>query len=148
MPDSTANDVQHLAEMVGRHMYAQDHASHALGITLERIAPGFARVSMQVRKDMLNSHGMLHGGMSFTLADTAFAYACNSYNRNAVATGCDIVYPAAGREGDILTAEAVERHIAGRSGVYDVTVTNQNGEVLALFRGRSRRLQGTVIPST
>ncbi len=147
MPDSTALNEQQLAEMVARQMYERDNNSHALGIAIDGIAPGYARLSMRVRKEMLNSHGMLHGGMSFTLADTAFAYACNSYNLNAVATGCDIIYPAAGREGDLLTAEAVERHLAGRTGIYDVTVTNQDGEVIALFRGRSRHLPGTVVPN-
>ncbi len=145
MPEHAIRARQHLAEAVGRRMYERDHISHALGITLEAIRPGYARLTMRVRQDMLNSHQLLHGGMTFTLADTAFAYACNSHDRTAVATGCNIVFPATGHEGDQLTAEAVECHLSGRSGVCDVTVTNQKGEVIALFRGQSRQMQGTVL---
>lgn len=144
MPDRVAKS-QRLAEAVGRQMYERDRMSKSLGIRLEEIRPGYARMTMHISPDMVNAHGALHGGMSYTLADTAFAYACNSHNHIAVAAGCNIVYPAAGAVGDVLTAEAVERHIAGRNGVYDVTVTNQRGEVLALFRGSSRRLQGTIV---
>lgn len=136
---------QQLAEAVARHLYERDKTSHALGITLAEIRPGYARVTMHVRADMLNSHGLLHGGMTFTLADTAFAYACNSKNDATVASGCDILYPAPGREGDVLTAEAEERHLVGRTGLYDVTVTNQEGAIVGLFRGRSHRVQGTIV---
>ncbi|HIJ38089.1 MAG TPA: hydroxyphenylacetyl-CoA thioesterase PaaI [Rhodospirillaceae bacterium] len=127
-------------------MFARDHVSHALGIVLQEIRPGYAKLTMRVTQAMLNGHGTLHGGMSFTLADTAFAYACNAYNQNAVALGCDIIYPAAGREGDDLTAEAKECLLAGRTGVYDVAVSNQDGVVLALFRGQSRRIEGQIVP--
>ncbi|KAF0224268.1 MAG: hypothetical protein FD176_1204 [Rhodospirillaceae bacterium] len=138
---------QKIAHLVLDHMYPKDHNAHAMGITIDEIRPGYARASMVVRREMLNGHGSLHGGMSYALADTAFAYACNSYNTNAVAAGCSIVYPAAGREGDKLTAEAVETHLTGRNGVYDVTVSNQDGDVIALFRGQSRMVSGTVVPS-
>ena len=135
-----------VAQLVLETMYPKDNNAHAMGIVVEAIRPGYARAIMTVRADMLNGHGSLHGGISYALADTAFAYACNSYNTNAVAAGCSIVYPAAGREGDRLTAEAVETHLAGRNGVYDVTVSNQNGDVIALFRGQSRMVSGTVVP--
>lgn len=145
MTDATKR--QKIAQLVLDHMYPKDHNAHAMGIAIDEIRPGYARASMVVRKDMLNGHGSLHGGMSYALADTAFAYACNSYNTNAVAAGCSIVYPAAGREGDKLTAEAVETHLIGRNGVYDVTVSNQDGDVIALFRGQSRMVSGTVVPA-
>lgn len=140
-PDSA----QRLAEAVGAALYERDAAVRALGIVLDEIRPGYARMSMTVRADMLNSHRTLHGGYSFLLADATFAYACNSYNAPTVAAGCDIVYPAPGREGDRLTAVAEERHRRGRNGVYDVTVSNQTGEVIALFRGHSRSLAGEVV---
>jgi acyl-CoA thioesterase len=127
-------------------MIASDQASQALGIVLEDIGPGHARCSMVVRPDMLNGHATLHGGVCFTLADTAFAMACNAGNHRTVAAGCDIVFSAAGRAGDRLTAVAEERHRAGRNGVYDVTVTNQDAQVIALFRGRARQLSGFVLP--
>ena len=135
-----------IAQLVHQHMFAKDRTAHAMGIEIKEVRPGYARATMRVRPDMLNGHGSLHGGMSFALADTTFAYACNSYNANAVAAGCSIVYPAAGRDGDLLTAEAVETHLAGRNGVYDVTVSNQNGDVIALFRGQSRLVPGHVVP--
>ncbi|HIJ61788.1 MAG TPA: hydroxyphenylacetyl-CoA thioesterase PaaI [Rhodospirillaceae bacterium] len=133
------------AQAVGDYMFARDNNAHQLGIRLEEIGPGYAKASMLVTTAMLNSHGILHGGMSFTLADTAFAYACNSYNRNAVAMGCNIIFPATGAAGDRLTAEAVECLVSGRAGVYDVTVKNQDGKVVALFRGQSRQIEGAVI---
>ncbi|MBW7848932.1 MAG: hydroxyphenylacetyl-CoA thioesterase PaaI [Rhodospirillales bacterium] len=137
---------QQVADAVGRVMYEKDHCSQAMGITLDDIGPGYARMSMTLRGDMVNGHGTAHGGMIFTLADATFAYACNSHNHIAVAASCDIVFPAAGKLGDRLTAIAEERHVRGRNGVYDVTVTNQIGEVIAMFRGHSRRLQGHVVP--
>lgn len=144
MTDATKR--QKIAQLVLDFMYPKDHNAHAMGITITEIRPGYAKARMMVRKEMLNGHGSLHGGNSFALADTAFAYACNSYNTNAVAAGCSIVYPSAGREGDELVAEAVETHLAGRNGVYDVTVTNQKGDVIALFRGQSRMVSGHVVP--
>ncbi len=137
---------QRIADAVGRHMFARDNCAQALGMRLEEIRPGYARMSMAVRDDMTNGHKIAHGGMMFTLADASFAYACNAYNHPAVAAGCDIVFPAAAKAGDLLTAVCEEKHMRGRSGVYDVTITNQDGEVVALFRGHARRLQGTVVP--
>lgn len=151
MADDTARDAvqrdraQRIAEAVGRGMYARDHTAKALGIALEEIAPGRARMRMTVRPDMVNGHDICHGGMTFTLADTAFAYACNSYNRAAVAASCHIVFTAPARRGDVLTAVAEEKALEGRSGVYDIAVTDQNGRGVALFRGHSRRLASKVV---
>ena len=100
---------------------------------------------MTVRGDMLNGHAICHGGFIFTLADSAFAYACNSYNLVTVASGCAIDFLAPAREGDVLTARAAERSAAGRTGVYDIDVVNQRGETIALFRGKSYRIKGHVV---
>jgi acyl-CoA thioesterase len=137
---------QRLAEAVAEDMYSRDHAAQALGIAVEAMQPGIARLAMTVRGDMLNGHDMCHGGMIFTLADTAFAYACNSYNHVAVAQTAQVTFCAPARKGDRLTATAEERHQAGRTGVYDVRVVDQAGKTVALFRGNSYRLQGTVVP--
>lgn len=137
---------QQVADAVGRGMFERDTCSRSMGMTLDGIRPGYARMSMAIREDMANGHGIAHGGVIFTLADATFAYACNSYNHVTVATNCDITFSAAGRIADRLTAVAEERHVHGRNGIYDVTVTNQNGEVIAIFRGHSRRLQGQVVP--
>jgi len=102
---------------------------------------------MRVRKDMVNGHQICHGGLIFTLADTAFAYACNSYNQNTVASACHIDFLAPGREGDVLEAVAIERSSAGRTGVYDVEVRVVDGHAVALFRGKSHRIKGEVIAS-
>lgn len=140
----TTSDPQSLAEAVGRTMFARDNSSRFLGVTLDAIAPGAATLSMTVTEDMLNGLGLCHGGFTYKLADDAFAYACNSYDRNAVALSCSITYPAAARLGDRLTATAEERHRKGRNGTYDVTVTTQEGEVVALFRGHCRVIEGNV----
>ena len=137
-------DPQALAELAGKTMYERDPASRALGMTLDEIRPGYARMSMPVRADMLNGHASCHGGFIFTLADSAFAFACNSHNFNTVGAGCTIDYLAPGREGDLLTAEAVEQALAGKTGVYDVVVRNQDGRSIALFRGKSHRVSGLV----
>lgn len=136
---------QILAERVGAAMMEQDESSHFLGVLLEEIRPGYARMSMTVTRSMLNGLGLCHGGFTFKLADDAFAYACNSYNKNAVGLNCSISYLAPAREGDLLTAVAEERHRKGRSGTYDVTVTNQDGEVIALFRGLCRVIDGNIL---
>jgi acyl-CoA thioesterase len=138
-------DPQALAELAGKAMYERDPASRALGMTLDEIRPGYARMSMPVRGDMLNGHGTCHGGYIFMLADSAFAFACNSHNFATVGAGCTIDYLAPGREGDVLCAEAVEQALAGKTGVYDIVVTNQEGRKLALFRGKSHRVSGHVI---
>ena len=139
------NDPQALAILAGKTMYERDPASQALGMTLDAIRPGFARMRMRVREDMLNGHGTCHGGYIFMLADSAFAFACNSHNFNTVGAGCTIDYLAPGRAGDVLVAEAVEQALAGKTGVYDVVVTDQDGRKVALFRGKSHRVAGHVV---
>ncbi|WP_180683815.1 hydroxyphenylacetyl-CoA thioesterase PaaI [Tepidicella baoligensis] len=138
-------DPQALAEAVAQAMWSRDHASQALGMRIEAIGPGTATLSMPVRADMVNGHAICHGGFMFTLADSAFAYACNSTNQNTVASACHIDFLAPAREGDVLEAEAVERSASGRTGVYDITVRVRGGKTVALFRGKSYRIQGEVI---
>jgi acyl-CoA thioesterase len=137
-------DAQALAELAGKTMYERDPASQALGMQLDQIRPGYARMTMTVRQDMLNGHRTCHGGYIFMLADSAFAFACNSHNFNTVGAGCAIDYLSPGREGDRLTAEGVEQALFGTTGVYDITVTNQEGRTVALFRGKSHRVKGMV----
>jgi acyl-CoA thioesterase len=135
---------QALAELAAKTMYERDPATRALGMQLAEIRPGYARMSMPVRADMLNGHNTCHGGYIFMLADSAFAFACNSHNHNTVGAGCTIDYLAPGREGDLLTAEATEQALAGKTGVYDIKVVNQEGRTIALFRGKSHRVAGMV----
>jgi acyl-CoA thioesterase len=138
-PDETA---QRCADT----MYAADRASQALGIVISDVGPGRATATMSVRDDMVNGHGICHGGYLFTLADTAFAFACNTYDEVTVAAGADVTFLEPVRAGDELVAEAVERARRGRSGLYDVTVRTAGGRVVAPgvvvaeFRGRSRSL--------
>lgn len=134
-----------LAQAVAQAMWGRDHATQALGMAISAIAPGSATLTMPVRQDMLNGHGMCHGGFMFTLADSTFAYACNSHNRNTVASACAIDFLAPARLGDVLEAEGVERSRSGRTGVYDITVRIQGGKTVALFRGKSYRIDGEVI---
>lgn len=136
---------QALADATAQAMWARDHAAQALGIAIVRVQPGAALLTMPVRHDMVNGHHICHGGMIFSLADTAFAYACNSYNRNTVASACHIDFLAPAKEGELLEAEAVEQSAAGRTGVYDVTVRVAGGRTVALFRGKSYRISGEVI---
>ena len=138
------DDLQALAELAGKTMYERDPASQALGMALDAIRPGFARMTMAVRRDMLNGHQTCHGGYIFMLADSAFAFACNSHNHNTVGAGCTIDYLAPGRLGDLLVAEAVEQALSGKTGVYDVKVSNQDGRTVALLRGKSHRIGGFV----
>ena len=169
-PGPVTPDPQTVAERAAAAMWADDAASRALGMTLDEVRPGYARLSMQVRADMVNGHAICHGGFVFSLADSAFAFACNSYNRSTVAQACDIVFVAPARLGDTLVAEAVERTRFGRNGVYDVRVRRDagadvpaaigapggaaggsartqevGGEVVAEFRGRSREIAGTLV---
>jgi acyl-CoA thioesterase len=139
-----SSNSQALAELAGKTMYERDRASQALGMVLAEIRPGYARMTMTVRADMLNGHQSCHGGYIFMLADSAFAFACNSHNHNTVGAGCTIDYLAPGREGDLLTAEASEQALAGKTGVYDVKVSNGEGRIIALFRGKSHRVAGMV----
>lgn len=139
---------QQVAERVAAVMFARDAASQSLGMQVKKVQPGYARLTLVIRPDMLNGHAICHGGIVFTLADSAFAFACNSRNQNTVASGCSIDFLAPAKAGDELTAEAAERALLGRIGVYDVTVTDQEGRTIALFRGRSYRVTGEVIPPT
>ncbi len=134
-------------EVVARHMFAADRASRGLGMRLLEIGAGTARLQMTVRDDMLNGHEICHGGFITTLADSAFAFACNSNNQVTVASGLSVEFLAPARSGDVLTAEAAEVSRGGRTGVYDMVVTNQHGARIALVRGRSAALKGrTVVP--
>jgi acyl-CoA thioesterase len=138
-------DKKNLAERVAQAMLAQDAMSRGFGITIAEIRPGYARLTMTVRPDMSNSHSICHGGAIFTLADSAFAFACNSHNRTTVAAGCSIDFVSPARAGDELTAEATERALPGRLGLYDVAVTDQSGRAIAFFRGRSYRVTGELV---
>lgn len=144
-PVQKTQDPQALAEAVAQAMWASDHAAQALGIRIESVGPGQSSLLMDVRQDMLNGHGMCHGGMIFSLADTAFAYACNAYNQTTVASACAIDFLAPARKGETLRAIASERSLAGRTGVYDITVQDTTGRQIALFRGKSYRIAGEVI---
>ncbi|KUZ74268.1 hydroxyphenylacetyl-CoA thioesterase PaaI [Burkholderia ubonensis] len=135
-----------LARATAQAMYDADTCSRALGMELAEVRPGYARMRMPVRADFLNGHQICHGGLIFTLADSTFAFACNSYNLNTVAAGCSIEFLRPVHGGDILTAEAVEQTRNGRYGIYDIRVTNQAGETVAMFRGKSAQIKGTVIP--
>ena len=137
-----------IAQEVARLMWADDRASQALGMQLLEVRPGYARISMTVRRDMTNGHGMCHGGFMFLLADSTFAFACNSHNQKAVAASAEIHFLAPAQEGDVLTAEGQEQHLAGRSGVYDTRVTDQSGKLVALFRGKSATIKGQFIESS
>jgi acyl-CoA thioesterase len=138
-------DPQALAEQVSSAMWSRDRASNALDMQILKVKPGYAMMSMPVRADMLNGLAICHGGYIFTLADSTFAYSCNSYNLNTVASACHIDFLAPAREGDVLEAEAVEQSLSGRTGVYDVTVRARGGKTIALFRGKSYRISGEVI---
>ena len=142
MKDTTYSDAQALAERVRDTMFATDQAAHALGMEVTAVTPGHASVAMTVRADMLNGFGICQGGLIATLADMAFAYACNSYNELTVASGFDVDLLGPGREGDRLTASGAVVSQGSRMGVYDITVSNQNGERIAVFRGRSYRMKG------
>ena len=146
MHDNTpAIDRQALAEAAAAVMWSRDRATQGLGMVLAEVRPGYARMTMPVRADMLNGHETCHGGFIFALADSAFAFACNSHNFNTVGAGCTIDYLAPGRLGDVLVAEGIEQSLAGKSGIYDVKVSNQDGRLIALFRGKSIRIAGELV---
>jgi acyl-CoA thioesterase len=132
-----------LARRSADAMWKGDRASQALGMQLAEVGPGRAVLTMTVREDMVNGHAIGHGGLTFALADSAFAFACNSYNRRTVAAGAEIRFRRPTRLGDQLVATAVERSVDGRDGVYDVTVTVGDA-VVAEFVGRSREIGGAV----
>ena len=134
---------QKLAEYVRDGMLKSDRTTISLGMEVLEVGPGRATLSMKVREDMLNGHATCHGGLIATLADSAFAFACNSYNELTVASGFSIDFTAPGRRDDCLTARCVEVSKAGRTGIYDTEITNQRGERIAVFRGRSHTMKGT-----
>lgn len=138
---------QDRARKVGEAMFANDVASKdTMGMELLACEPGRAVMRMVVKPLHLNGHQICHGGFIFTLADSTFAFACNSHNRNAVAAGCSIEFLRPTHVGDVLTCEGVEQTLSGRHGIYDMKVTNQRGEVVAMFRGKSAQIPGTVFP--
>lgn len=134
-----------LALKVAQAMYADDQTSQQLGIELLDCREGYARMQMKVRPEFANGHRICHGGFQFLLADSTFAFACNSYNQRAVAAGCNIDFLRAVQVGETLQAEAQMIQQGKRTGVYDVRVTNQAGEIVALMRGKSARIDGTVL---
>ena len=144
-PPLAPADAQALAERAAAAMYERDDASRGLGMRIASVGPGHAELTMTVRADMLNGHQICHGGFIFTLADSAFAYACNSYNLTTVASGCAIDFTSPAHRGETLTARARERQLAFRTGIYDVEVVNARGEAVAFFRGKSYRIKGHLI---
>lgn len=139
-------DPDGIAQASATALWAEDRASQDLGMRLERIAPGEATLSMVVGSAMCNGHGTCHGGFIFALADSAFAYACNSHGQRAVAQHASVSYIAPVHEGERLTAKAREVSRRGRGGIYDVSVANEAGDIVAEFRGHSRTIKGTLVP--
>ncbi|MDJ0969510.1 MAG: hydroxyphenylacetyl-CoA thioesterase PaaI [Kiloniellales bacterium] len=137
---------EELAERCAEAMWRDDQASQALGMSLDAVGPGTATLSMTVTDSMINGHEICHGGLIFTLADSAFAFACNAYNKVTVAQHCSVTFLAPARLGDRLTARAEERSLNGRSGIYDIRVDNQDGKAIAEFRGHSRTIKGHLVP--
>ena len=138
-------DTLALAKAAAEVMWREDNASKWLGMRIEEVRPGYARLSMTVTANMVNGHNLCHGGLIFTLADSTFAFACNSHNQRAVAAGCSIEFLAPAFLGDVLTAEGVEQALRGRTGVYDMKVTNQKSELIAVFRGKSATIKGLLV---
>ncbi len=141
----TTMDPETMARACADAMWATDNASRALGMQIVDVGPGRATLTMTIGENMTNGHGMCHGGYIFTLADSAFAFACNSHNQNAVAQHCSVTFIRPGKRGDLLTARAVERSRSGRSGIYDITITAPDGKVVAEFRGHSRVIEGSLV---
>ncbi len=141
-------NAQQLAEACAAAMWEDDHASQGLGIRIARVAPGEADLTMAVEQRMVNGHGICHGGFIFALADSAFAFACNSFNRRAVAQSNTITYLRPAKLGDTLIARGIQTTSAGRSGITDVTVSDQDGRVVAVFRGLSRTIEGHLVEVT
>jgi acyl-CoA thioesterase len=138
-------DADTLARRVAECLHAREGTGAAWNVAIKDVREGYARIAMVVRADMLNGKAIAHGGMIFALADTAFAYACNSRNLNTVAQSATVNFLAPGQLGDTLVAEAREQALSGRSGVYQVTVTNQRNEKIAVFQGLSRAIGGAVL---
>ena len=143
-----ATDPHTLARQVGAAMFAGDTASRSfMQMELLECAPGRATMRLAVRAELLNSHRICHGGFIFTLADSTFAFACNSHNKAAVAASCSIEFLRPAQLGDLLTCVGQEQTLQGRHGIYDMRVTNQHGEVVAMFRGKSAQVRGAVLPA-
>jgi acyl-CoA thioesterase len=136
-----------LARATAAAMYENDACSRALGLEILEVRAGYARLRMAVRDDFLNGHEICHGGLIFTLADSTFAFACNTYNINTVAAGCSIEFLKPVPRGEVLTAEAIEQTLSGRTGIYDIRVTNRAEETVAMFRGKSAQIRGNLIPT-
>ena len=134
-----------LARACADRMWADDSASKGLGMQLISVEPGRSVLAMTVTDKMVNGHNLCHGGFIFTLADSAFAFACNTYNQRAVAQHCSVTFINPGKLGDRLTARGVERQRFGRSGIYDITVTREDGAIIAEFRGHSRTIEGEIL---
>lgn len=134
---------QEIAEHTARIIEREDRATQWMGMRLQEIKPGYARLTMRVTQDMVNGQKVCHGGLIFSLADSSFGFACNSHNQHALAASCSIDFLAPAALGDELTAEANEAAHSGRTRIYDVTVTNQDGKLIAVFRGKSATVKGT-----
>jgi acyl-CoA thioesterase len=143
MSDDALALAQTLAKRCAEAMLANDHATRGLGMELLEVGPGRATIAMTVRESMANGQGICHGGFIFALADSAFAFACNAYGPITVAQYCTVAFLRPGKVGDRLTAEAIERTRAGRSGIYDVSVKRADGTLITEFRGHSRTVEGT-----
>jgi acyl-CoA thioesterase len=143
--DKDGRQAQELAQRSADFLWERDEMSRSLGIRVVQIGPGSARLSMLVRADMVNGHGSCHGGVLFSLADSAFAFACNTYNAITVAAGATIDFLMPAKQGDELTAAAHEIRRSRRNGIYDVSILNQRQEIIALFRGRSHQLEGKLV---
>ena len=137
---------QELAEACAKSMWEEDNATRHLGMELLSVTPGEATLSMAVTEAMTNGHGTCHGGYIFTLADSAFAFACNTYNQRTVGQHCSVTYIAPAFKGDRLKATAREMSRRGRGGIYDIAITNQDGEQIAEFCGHSRTVKGALLP--
>jgi acyl-CoA thioesterase len=141
----TNQEAMSLANECAKALFERDPASRGMGMRLLSVGPGTTRIGMSIREDMLQGHGTCHGGYLFALADSAFAFACNTYNEATVAIGCSIDYIVPARLGDTLTAEASEQSRSGRTGNYDVRIENQQGQLIALFHGKSYKVRGPVL---
>jgi len=149
MDENTNPDIsnpQALAEACAKTMWATDQCSQSMGMKIESVGPGTATLSMRVLSHMLNGQHNCHGGMMFTLADSAFAFACNAYNQFTVAQHCSITFLKPAKLNDTLVATAVEKWREGRSGIYDAAITC-NGELIAEFRGHARTVRGQIFPT-
>lgn len=139
------DEAQSLAEQCAQAMFSRDRASQTTGMAIDAVAPGYAKLSMTLLPEMINGHQTAHGGAIFALADSAFAFACNSRNVASVAQHCSITYVTPGREGERLVVECRETNLTGRFGLYDATITGGDGRVVAIFRGYSAAVRGSVL---